>query len=203
MTIHDARSPRWLGHPRAYQLEALRLFALDHTGPILPWSYITTTCDLSDCLDTRCMVLNAPKALAYPAGQCVYCGIPAGQRDHLLPAPYTGLALRHIVLTVPACGDCNNRINDYPSPNIGERREKAHASIRKGARKLIERGIKQPHEMRELGPALRSIAVKNNRRLEAVNLRLSWPDDPYYDLRAFQVAGIDDPVALGMVKAVA
>lgn len=202
-TVHEARSPRWRGHPRQYQPEALRLFRLDHRGPILPWSYITTECETQLCLDTTCMVLNTPKALGYPAGQCVYCGMPAGQRDHLLPEPLTGLALRHVVLTVPACGDCNARINDFPSANIAERRQRAHDSIQRGAQKLIARGIKKPAEMVELGPALRSVAVKNNLRLEAVRLRLSWPDDPFYDLRAFQIAGIDDPVALGMCKAVA
>lgn len=28
--------------------------------------------------------------------------------------------------------------------------------------------------------------------------RLSWPEDPFYDMRAFQHSGIDDPVSLGL-----
>jgi len=110
----------------------------------------------------------------------------------------TGLALRHIVLTVPACGNCNSRINDFPSPNVSDRRRKAQESILRSGKKLLERPYKSGHELRELGPLLRSVAIKNNAKTDELRARLQWPDDPFFDVRAFQKAGIEDPVSLGM-----
>lgn len=199
---HGARSPRWMGHPRKYQAAAQEVYIAEHRRVVLPWSWITLSCDEPMCLNVECMTLHESQKIHYPAGVCVYCGDPAGQRDHLIPMPLSGAALRLRVLTVPSCANCNNRINDFPSFCVTERRERAHASIHKNNRALLERPIKNAAEMRELGPSLRSVAVKNNRKAEWLKGRLSWPDDPYYDLRAFQRSGIEDPVALGLVAGI-
>lgn len=181
-----------------YQERAARVF-ISHTGrSLLPWSWITTECELTDCLDVRCMVIHAPKQLAYPAGVCIYCGLPSGTKDHLLPLPITGSALRGMVIVVPACADCNNRINDCASPNVSARREVAHASIKRKYTKLLSVPDKTAADLRELGPGMRSVALKNNSKRASIRARLAWPDDPFMDLRAFQKAGIEDPVALGM-----
>jgi hypothetical protein len=201
--VHSSGSPRWRGRPRQYQGEAQRLYAIDRDRPVLPWSWITTSCDVHYCLDTECMTLHAPKVIAYPMGVCIYCGNPGGTRDHLLPEPITGGALRGLVAVVPACGNCNSRIGDYPSANVAERRRKAQLSIERGSARLLLSPHKTDADLMELGHLLRTVAIKNNRKREVVRLRLSWPDDPFYDLRAFQKSGIEDPESLGLCDALA
>jgi hypothetical protein len=199
MSDHGPRSPRWQGHPRKYQTEAHAVFHHATGSTVLPWSLIRTTCDLPMCLDAACMIVLAPVEIKYPKGICTYCGEPAFGRDHLLPKPMTGEALRKHVLTVTSCKDCNARINDFPSYCVTERRERAHQSIRRNNRELLERPDRTSEDLAELGPTLRSVAIKNQRKRDWLRTRLAWPDDPFYDLRAFQRSGIDDPVALDLI----
>lgn len=202
--FHHARSPRWLGHPSGYQAAAQRAFAIHYDRSIAPWSWVTTECEFSgDCLEPTCMTVRKPRWIKYPAGVCVYCGNPAGSRDHLLPKNITGLALRGSVPVVPACGNCNSRINDYPSASVAERRRKAQVSIERSNRRLLLSPHKTNRDLMELGPTLRSVAIRNNHKRESIRLRLAWPEDPYYDLRAFQLSGVDDPVGLGLCDAFA
>ena len=49
---------------------------------------------------------------------CVYCGATATEKDHLLPLPWTGKAVRKLVPTVPACRSCNRTLSDFPNPHI-------------------------------------------------------------------------------------
>lgn len=192
--------PQWQGHDsRLYQANARARFEAASERQLSPWTWITTTCQTSACLSPACMVAHSPVRIAYPAAICVYCGDPAGTRDHLLPKPITGEARRTLVATVPACADCNRRIGDFPSPCVTSRREVAHVSIRKRWRSILDVPDKTPADLRGLGHAMRSVAIKNNTRRASVRARLSWPDDPFYDIRAFQKSGIDDPVALGLI----
>lgn len=198
MREHEARSPRWLGNPRQYQAVAARTLELEQGRTVPPWSWVFTECDVPLCLDVECMTILAPKRIKYPMGVCIYCGEPSGTKDHLLPEPSTGAALRGSVPVVPACADCNARINDFPSPNVSLRRKRAQLSIERKSRHLLLSPHKTLSDLREMGPTLRSVAVKNNGKRLSVKARLSWPDDPHYDLRAFQQSGIEDPVALGL-----
>ena len=199
MTAH----PLWQGNPRQYQLRAQDAYATHHDRVILPWSWITTDCGETACLNPECMTVHQPRTIAYPLGVCVYCGNPGGTKDHLLPEPSTGATLRRLVAVVPACGDCNNRIGDHPSANVAERRRVAQLSIERTSKRLLLSPHKTTADLLELGPLLRTVAVKNNKRRALIKLRLSWPDDPFYDLRAFQKSGIDDPAAMGLCDAIA
>lgn len=62
---------------------------------------------------------------------CVYCGAFSEHRDHLVPKPWTGTTARKFVPVVPACSDCNLRINDSPRFTIAERAEIVASSIRR------------------------------------------------------------------------
>ena len=53
-------------------------------------------------------------------------------------------------------------------------------------------------ELSEMGRNLRTFIEQKARERESVLARLAWPEDVFYDLRAFQHSGIDDPVALGL-----
>jgi hypothetical protein len=198
--VHDAHSPRWRGNPRQYQIEAQRLYALHFDRAVLPWSWVTTDCEVEQCLDPECMTVRAAKRIKYPAETCVYCGEPGYSRDHLLPRPLTGDALRHMVVVVPACRLCNSLISDMPTPNVAERRRRAQLAIERRHKHLLLSPHKTASDLAELGPTLRSVAVKNNILRERVKGRLGWPVDPYYDLRAFQRSGIPDPESLGLCE---
>jgi hypothetical protein len=89
------------------------------------------------------------------------------------------------------------------SSNVAIRRKVAQLSIERSHRGLLLSPHKDPRDLLEMGPLLRSVAEKNNRKREWVRLRLAWPDDPFYDLRAFQKSGIEDPESLGLCDAFA
>lgn len=160
--VHEARSPRWLGDPRQYQREAQIRYAEATRRRVRPWSWVTTDCELDNCLDPECMTVHAPTHIDYPAGICTYCGMPSGTRDHLMPRGASGETVRRLIAVVPACADCNSRINDAYAISVTERRAIAHASLRRKYRQLLASPDKTPDDLRELGPTLRSVAVKNN-----------------------------------------
>lgn len=196
--FHDDHSPRWVGNPRQYQLEAQQRYAVHHDKSLLPWTWITTDCEVDQCLDPRCMLVHAPVRIAYRRNVCVYCGEGCDGFDHLLPEPWTGKAQRHLVALVPACGNCNARINDDPSPNVAVRRRRAQLSIERKNKHLLLRPRKTAADMIALGYVMRTVAENNNIKVDRVKARLGWPLDPYYDLRAFQKSGIPDPISLGL-----
>jgi hypothetical protein len=196
--VHGPRSPRWHGNPRQYQLEAQQRFAIHHDRSVLPWSWITTHCEVDQCLDPTCMTVHSPIRIAYRPDVCVYCGEGCGGVDHLLPEPWTGAAMRHLVAVVPACANCNSRIGDFPSPNVAKRRQRAQLSIEHAHKRLLLRPYRDAAAMDGLGYAMRTVAEQNNLKADRVKARLGWPLDPYYDLRAFQKSGIEGPVSLGL-----
>lgn len=200
---HGDDSPRWKGNPRQYQPEAQRRWTIEHDRGLPRWTWITTECNVDQCLDVDCMFIHSPIRIAYPRLTCVYCGEGCDGVDHLLPEPWTGKAARHLVAVVPACGNCNARINDHPSPNVAERRRIAQLSIERTNKLLLLRPVKTDEEMAEFGYAMRTVAKANNAKTERVRARLAWPDDPFYDLRAFQKSGIEDPESLGLCDALA
>ena len=181
-----------------HQANARREFE-DVTGrTLMPWTWILNTCATAQCLNAQHMVVVAPTKIAYPAGVCVYCGMGAGTKDHLIPRGKSGEARRAFVATVPACGECNSRINDHPSPSVAERRKVAHERLRKAKKKLLESPDWTDEEMAEFGPMLRNFVLKSAHDKATLHDRLEWPTDPLYDIRAFQRSGIEDPVALGL-----
>lgn len=198
--VHGPRSPRWNGNPRQYQIAAQTVWTTRNDRGLLPWTWVTTECEVDQCLDPACMVIHQPVRIGYSRGTCVYCGEGASGVDHLLPKPWTGHAMRHMVAVVPACGNCNARINDDPSPNVAKRRKRAQVSIERHNKHLLLRPVKTPAELRTLGHAMRSVAEANNAKAERVRARLAWPLDPHYDLRAFQRSGIEDPESLGLCE---
>lgn len=198
---HGEKSPRWVGNPRQYQLEAQARYSAHTDRGVLPWTWITTDCEVENCLDPECMTAHTAKRIKYPADICVYCGEGGYTKDHLLPEPLTGASVRHLVVVVPACRFCNSAINDLPSANVAERRRKAQLSLERKNKRLLASLHKTPADILELGPLMQSVARKNNILRLRVRARLGWPLDPFYDLRAFQRSGIPDPESLGLCDA--
>ena len=188
------------GRAYDYQEAATKAYWVEKAILVSAWHWVTTTCGVM-CLNPDHMRFNEPVKLAYPAYLCIYCGLPGGTKDHLLPRHFTGLAARRYVITVPACGACNSTLSDTLTSTITERRELVHLRLRKRHRKTLSQPDWTPAELRQLGHSLRTY-VKNARSKKEVLLdRLAWPTDPDFDLRACQKTGIEDPYSAGLLLA--
>lgn len=86
---------------------------------------------------------------------CVYCGSDAQHRDHLVPKPWTGQTARRMVPTVPACRDCNVRINDTPVFTIAQRAEIAALSLRRKWGKKLNIADRTGNELNEYAGRIR------------------------------------------------
>lgn len=159
----------------------------------------TPMCGTPKCLNLDHLDWQAPRSIDYPAGVCVYCGMPANSRDHLLPRTWTGNAVRHHVITVPACLECNSVINDRYAPAVNERRKLAHKSIRRRYSKVLQIPEWTAPEIAKLGKTLRSTIERGMHEKRVAEARLKWPKDPNYDVRAMQRSGIENPYALGLL----
>lgn len=191
----------WEGRPREYQGEAK--VAIAHrlgAGHEVPWIYVTPTCETKMCLRAEHIRSFTARRIAYPAGVCVYCGLPGYTLDHLLPVTLTGEAVRKFVAVVPACHECNSGIGDRCGYRISERREEAHRLLRKRHRKTLELSRQWgPKDLAELGPILRAHIKGALIKREVLMERLAWPHDPEYDRRAFEKTGFDDPVGMELL----
>lgn len=192
MTASIHRQSEWQRFARA-EIEKANDTTLD------PWNYAVPLCDTDWCISAEHLAVVAPTKIAYPAGVCVYCGMPSGTKDHLIPRGWSGEARRRTVAVVPACADCNSRINDFPSANVTDRRVRAHESLRKAKRRVLSAPTWTEDMYAELGRSLRSGVEALQTQKQVVELRLAWPEDADYDLRAFQHSGIDNPEALGLI----
>lgn len=193
--------PRWEGRAGGYQDAAATVLWVERAATVQPWHWITADCDDPLCLHVWHLRARAPRALQYPEWVCVYCGLSGDQRDHLLPEPLTGKAARRHVLTVPACGSCNQAISDHPSACVSSRRHVAHVAIRRKFATLLDSPAWSAEEIRErFEGRLRQYVEQSVADRAVIVSRLNWPEDPSYDLRALQRSGIDDPFATGLLS---
>lgn len=189
---YDGPENRW--REKAASVTWIRL-GVDR--PSLSWP--TPTCGTQLCLNPDHLAWESPARLEYPPGICVYCGVIAGTKDHLLPRTWTGEAVRRHVLVVPACGECNSYISDRYAPSITERRKLAHKAIIHRKRRILNIPDWSDDEMAELGPTLRSTIQKGIHDKRLTQARLNWPEDPDYDLRVMQLSGIENPHEIGLL----
>lgn len=166
----------------------------------LPWTWISTVCPTRFCLKVPHLRAESPVRINYPPGVCIYCGMPGTTRDHLIPRAWTGDGgQRNYVATVPACPECNGFIGADCGFSVSERRAKAHKRIERRYRGVMRTADYDRHELAEFGLSLRSHIQRAMQEKATTIGRLAWPEDPNYDLRAFQKSGIDDPAALGVL----
>lgn len=176
--------------PGSYQTEVAQLWMHYHDKTLPHLGYLIPNCKTEMCTEIEHLTVVTVKALSYPKGVCVYCGNPAGTRDHILPKTWTSEAARRGVLTVPACGECNSAIGDAYAPSITERRKIAQKYIQRRYRRVLRMIEPTPEELDEYGPGLRAYIVQGMTEREMIRDRLSWP--PFgYDERAAERSGID------------
>jgi hypothetical protein len=189
-----------LRHRERYQKLAAEALFTERGISVQPWHWISVLCDEPICLNADHLIATAPRQLEYPARVCIYCGFPADTRDHLIPVSVSGRAARAFVLVVPACFECNSILTDKAPVNITDRRYVAHERLRFRYRKALATLDFTPAELREFGPILRKHIGAAMELKAAVLLRLNWPTDPDYDLKALRASGIDDPYSTGLIS---
>lgn len=192
---------RWQGLESRYQNEAHKAL---HDAGIKPahYSWINPRCGTQMCLQPDHLLIHAPDHIEYPYGVCVYCGRPADTKDHLIPRPVSGDTMRRFIATVPACRQCNTLLSATLTASITERRQEAHARLRRHHRKVLRTRTFTTEELSEFGPMLRADIVSSVALKAEILTLFDWPTDPNYDLRAFQKSGIDDPYAAGFLHAI-
>jgi hypothetical protein len=193
--VYGIACDRWNGHPALHQQEARRVL-----GRVPAFTWVTTVCTEKLCVAREHLTVVQPQILGYQPGICIYCGLDATTMDHLVPEPWTGEAARRLVVTVPACRECNTMICDRLTWSITERRAYAHEQIRAKYGKWLKCRIYTPSEVREFGRNLRTVVQEGTRMRAVTEARLSWPEDPFYDLHAAQAAGIENPYIIGMIE---
>jgi hypothetical protein len=84
--------------------------------------------------------------------------------------------LRHGLLIVPTCRDCNVRLGGFIAYSIGEKREELKRRLRKKHRRLLGEYDWQPEELDELGYSLRTYIEEQERRRGWIMSRLHFPE---------------------------
>lgn len=180
----------WQGDSKHYQQEAVELYVNVWQNPLGAFCFVRTTCEERFCLNVDHMVIARPRKLSYPYGICVYCGLSGSTQDHIEPKTWTGSAARKFVVTVPACGECNNLINDSFAPTIEERREIAHKGIRRKYKRILNYVEYSPEEIDEFEGVLKAAVISGLEDKRVIEARLHWPEDKSYDLRALEKSGL-------------
>lgn len=118
--------------------------------------------------------------------QCVYCGRPATQRDHVLPVtvaaslslhrPGVRKELGQGLSTVPACGECNRFASNKPFRWIREKRAYIQSRLKDKYAEKVRATLWDDEELEELGPSLRSLILSNLQKHADLELRLTWPN---------------------------
>jgi hypothetical protein len=113
--------------------------------------------------------------------ECIYCGSPATERDHVIPHAIVNVALSsgeypkrsfEDTEVVPACRDCNASLHSKMLLTIADR---AAWQAKRLERKLdrTEKRAWTTQELEELGPTLRVYVIEKQRHKANLEQRLS------------------------------
>jgi hypothetical protein len=188
----------WNGRPADYQDRASAVL-YDNDHKITPLMWIVPICETPYCLNDQHLQRFAPRRILYPYGLCVYCGLTATGRDHLLPRAWSGDRARLFVATVPCCPECNGLLGAKCGPNVTERREFVHEALSRKHASTLRTPDYTLEQINEFEGGMRIFVRAAIARKRDLRERLDWPTDIGYDLRAFQKSGIDDPYELGLL----
>ncbi len=121
----------------------------------------------------------------YGLDVCVYCGDPANTIDHVCPVWHVARLfdhiadhahrLRHGLLTVPSCRDCNSRLGGFIAYCVSEKREELKRRLRRKYQHLLGEYDWQPEELAELGHSLRSYIQGQETKRDWIMSRLHFP----------------------------
>lgn len=195
--INDECS-KYDGPEAFYQQRAAEAYYVEKGSGVSTWQQFVYTCG-SPCLNVEHLRIESPRVLAYPKNVCVYCGRRAFTMDHLEPRGWSGESARAWVAVVPACGACNSLLGATPTTSITERRAICHARLRRKFKKVLAYAEYAEEDLEEMGWLLRGAVESGMAEKEVVKAMLEWPEDPFYDRRAMEKSGIEDPWGIGFI----
>lgn len=194
----DLCSP-WRGEPALWPEQAL-ISAVEGGIKIWPWSTPFAECGTPLCLEPDHLTVKGPTRLSYPPGQCVYCGLVAQSRDHIVPTAITGRENRSSVLTVPSCSQCNSAIGASLVFSIPGRRQIAHDYLRRKYRRVLQRPDYTREEIDEFEGMLREAVISGLAEKRLILDRLAWPTDPAFDARYLEQSGVSEIALRALVS---
>jgi hypothetical protein len=106
--------------------------------------------------------------------ECVYCGEPATERDHVIP--HSLMHSQDVKRTfentevVPACRDCNGALRDRPIVTVAERADWLLTRLRK---KLTKMPSWSEVEIKQLGRTLQNFVRTGQGKRAALERRIS------------------------------
>lgn len=116
---------------------------------------------------------------------CVYCGEPAGGRDHVFPIaraaslqlerPGVRRELGTGLQTVPCCQSCNSMVSDRPFTSILSKRRWIQDKLRDRYGGLFDGDRFTEEEKAELGRGLLSVVRRDEVFRARQILRMQWP----------------------------
>lgn len=121
----------------------------------------------------------------YGPDVCVYCGDPATSIDHVTNVSHVVTLLdtmehfkdklRHGLVTVPCCSDCNMRLANFVAYNITSKREELKKRLRKKYQKVLGAYDWQPEEIAEHGPSLQVYLANYETKRDWIWARIQFP----------------------------
>lgn len=116
---------------------------------------------------------------------CVYCGLKAQARDHVLPLtravlinfdhPAAKRAVGQGLNTVPCCHECNNIAEDEFFTNIRDKRVFIQKKLKKKYRKYLKTVLWDEEELREVSYTMRQDIEKMLHNRMIVERRILFP----------------------------
>ena len=80
--------------------------------------------------------------------ECIYCGEPATDRDHVIPCAYRAAPRHYSTHTVPSCRECNQKIlHDLPYFTVFQRTEYVAGVLRKRLLKCLDAYTVKEYEL--------------------------------------------------------
>lgn len=145
-------------------------------------TWISTRCDSLWCIHPEHLIMRDAIKLHYPAGVCTYCGMPSRGSNRI--------ELENVIVSVPACSECDRRLVRSVYTSITDRRRHVHRRIRQLKHEVLETVDLTDEELLEHGWTLRSFLELKREEKRGVLAQLAWPEDPDYDRRALERSGV-------------
>jgi hypothetical protein len=101
---------------------------------------------------------------------------------------------------VPACNECNTLLNDTLTWSITERRALAKERVQRKHARILATPDRSEEELIEHGHTLQTQLRAYQEQKKHLLLRLSFPDDPFYDQRYLEKSGIENAYASGLLR---
>jgi HNH endonuclease len=114
------------------------------------------------------------------ARDCTYCGLPASDRDHVIPVSFNGIGRKNASWTkddtVPACKECNSLLHNFWLPTIAERAGYISRVLKVRYKDVLSIPAWSEEDLEELGYKLRKMVRSNLKKKKLIEMRIVFAD---------------------------